>query len=819
MKQPSGKLGELYLGADFDPVGRQVLDAPVYVDSSDLVTHGVCIGMTGSGKTGLCVSLLEECALNDIPALVIDPKGDLTNLALVFPQLDAGSFRPWVNEENARRKGIEPDAYAAAEAQKWREGLAGWGITPEHLARYRERVDVTLLTPGSTAGTPVNVLSSFDAPANASDMDPELLREQIAGTVSALLGLLGVASPTSQDREHILLATLLEHRWLSGAQTTLTDLIHLIQAPPIQKLGALDLDTFYPPDDRRKFAFQLNALVASPSFQSWLDGEPLDIASLLRAPDGRPRLAVCTLSHLGDAERMFFIALLLSQFVSWMRRQPGTSNLKALLYFDEIFGYLPPHPKNPPSKHQLMTILKQGRATGTSAMLVTQNPVDLDYKALSNCGLWLLGKLQTDQDKARILDGLSGAIDEAGDTGDRNTLDRMLASLGARVFLLHNIHAGAPRLMHSRWAMSYLAGPMTRAQIRQLTQNQKSAAAGQPAAAAEEPDTLNDFLGTANADPALPDGTSLLNVPPAPPKGLSRRFAADARAGATCAASIYALADVVFRERGGGVATRTAALVIPQERLTSPDLSWRNADFIADLGPTTTQAPDNGRFRPLPAAASLETFKSLGATLVPHIVENFSIDSYTCPALGLESHLGESREDFGKRVSEVVFAEVAEREAKLRETAEKAIAREQARIDRETAELERDREMAATRRGEEMMSTLTTIGSTLLSILGARRKSSAVGKVGTAMRRVTSKRGMTKRAEMAVKESEQAIAAAQSAIEGIRQKLDADIAAVKSELEAAASSIEVVPLRPAKSNVTVREIGYLWIPVDKESQA
>lgn len=821
MRQPSGKRGELYLGAKYDAPSKSVTEDGVYVDAADLVTHGVCIGMTGSGKTGLCVALLEECALNDIPALIIDPKGDLTNLALIFPELDAASFRPWINVEAARRKDLDPDAYAAAEAEKWRKGLADWGIDSERLAAFRERVDVTLLTPGSTAGSPVNVLSSFDAPDGAAEMDAELLREQIGGSVSALLSLMGVSNPTPQDREHILLATILEQRWREGTKTTLTDLIHLIQAPPFQKMGAIEMDNFYPADDRRKLAFQLNALLASPSFQTWLTGEPLDMGKLLRTPDGRPRLAVCTLSHLSDAERMFFVSLILNQFVTWMRRQPGTPNLKAIFYFDEIYGYLPPYPKNPPSKNPLMTILKQGRATGTAAMLVTQNPVDLDYKALANCGFWMLGKLQTEQDKARILDGISGAIGESGGQADRTTLDRMLSSLGARVFLVHNIHSGGgPLLMHSRWAMSYLAGPMTREQISQIAKTtpdsiDSSANSSASASNESEPDSLEEFLGISSDSQQQAASSDELNVAPAPPKGLSRRFVAANSQGMTVyAASLYALADVVFRERGGSAISRQVALTLPVDCLETGSATWQQAVTTESLPKSSVQPPGQARFRNLPAAASsIETLKALGSSLIPHLVEHYTIELWSCPTLKFESAPGEERAAFEARVREALLAEQIAREAKLRSAADKEIARQQAKIDKERDELERDREIAATRKGEEMMSAVTSVGTALLSILGSKRKSSTVGKVGTVMRQVTTKRGMTKRAEMAVKESEQAIEAAQAAIEDIRNRLEADIAAMRSELDPTSVQIQSQPIHPAKTNITVREMGYLWSPI------
>ncbi len=809
MRKPSEQRGQLYLGAAYDSTTGRIGDQPVYLDADDLVTHGVCIGMTGSGKTGLCISLLEECALADIPVLIIDPKGDLTNLALVFPELDKQAFLPWVEEEAARRKNISLDELADAEATKWKQGLADWGIEKERLQALKNSAEVTIFTPGSSAGTPLNVLSSFDPPENAPAMDRELLRDLVAGTVSAILGLLGDSSPDSQDRRHILLSTLLERRWLAGEQTTLADLIQLIQSPPFEMLGALSLDSFFPEKDRRELAFELNALIASPSFQSWLEGEPLEVETMLRTKDGRARLSVCTISHLSDAERMFFVALLLNQFISWMRRQPGTSSLRALLYFDEIFGYLPPHPKNPPTKQQLLTLLKQGRAFGTAAMLVTQNPVDLDYKALANCGVWFLGKLQTQQDKDRILDGLEGAIHQAGGSSDHKSLDMALSALGSRVFLLNNIHAQQPLMLHSRWAMSYLAGPMTRSQIREWNSNRTPEVEASVASA-----SLQDYLEIDNQKEQT-GSDKLLNVPTAPPPGLTARFE-NAEAEAVYRADLYAVANITFRDRSSSeVLQREVMLTISPAALVNGELDWGQAD-IQEVTTGSKQRPSGScRYHPVAGViANTDELKQLGSMLIPHLVENYSIIGYVCKKLELKSKLGESESDFNKRVAAEIKIVKTEQEKKLKVKAEKKIAALQKKIDAETDELARDQARANTRRSEEMMSTVASVGSTLLSLFNSRRRSSAAGKISSAIKKFGTKRGMTQRAELEVIESRQAIAAAQREIDQLIEDLASEIVALNAQYDAIAEQIESYPIRPFKSNIDVDEFGYLWHAID-----
>ncbi len=469
------KLGVFYLGRPYDVAARKPKDGLVLYESKDLVTHAVCVGMTGSGKTGLCLALLEEAALDHIPAIIIDPKGDLGNLLLTFPDLRPADFLPWINEDDARRQGLSSEDYARQQAELWQKGLAAWGEDGARIRRLRESADLAIYTPGSNAGLPLSILKSFDAPPAQIRDDAEALREQVGVTATSLLGLLGIDADPIRSREHILISTILEGAWREGRDLDIADLIHSVQKPPVTRVGVLELEAFFPAADRFELATALNNLLASPGFAAWMEGEPLDPAALLHTPEGKPRLSIISIAHLGDAERMFFVTLLLNQVTGWMRRQSGTTSLRAILYMDEIFGFFPPV-ANPPSKQPLLTLLKQARAYGLGVVLATQNPVDLDYKGLSNAGTWFLGRLQTERDKARVLEGLEGAVTGAGQRFDRNDMDRILSGLGTRIFLMHNVHEDAPETFESRWAMSYLRGPLTREQISRLMAPRKGAA-------------------------------------------------------------------------------------------------------------------------------------------------------------------------------------------------------------------------------------------------------------------------------------------------------------------------------------------------------
>lgn len=455
-----------YLGREYDLPSKKVLaDQLVMYEARNLTTHGVIVGMTGSGKTGLSISLLEEAAIDGIPAVIIDPKGDLTNLLLQFPDYEPKRFAEWLHADDARAKGLSVDQYAKQLSERWKQGLIESGQKPERVREVTQHTDVRLYTPGSEAGLPLSILRTFAAPK--TKMALEDLTQKINATATALLGLSGISADPVQSREHVLIAQLILHAWQSGRDLDLAALIKEIQTPSIRTVGAYNLETFFPAKDRVKFASQLNNMLASPVFSTWTQGEPLDLATMMYR-NGRPQHLIFYLAHLDDNQRMFFTTLLLEEMLSWTRRQAGTTSLRALLYFDEVFGYLPPHPGNPPSKQPLLTLLKQARAFGVGVLLATQNPVDLDYKALSNAGTWFVGKLQTERDKARLLDGLESVAAEYGTLTDRGYLEKVIASLGNRIFLLHNINQGQPKLFQTRWALSFLRGPMTRDEITRI---------------------------------------------------------------------------------------------------------------------------------------------------------------------------------------------------------------------------------------------------------------------------------------------------------------------------------------------------------------
>ena len=494
------KLGVFYLGKPVDPKTKRETDTPLLYESKDLVTHAVCVGMTGSGKTGLCIGLLEEAAIDSVPAIAIDPKGDISNLLLTFPNLRPEDFRPWISEDEARTKGMSADDFASAQAELWKQGIAAFGQDGARIARLREAVEITIYTPGSDAGVPISVLKSFDAPPSEILKDSELLQDSVMANATSLLGLLNIQADPIQSREHVLLSNIFETNWKQGKNLDLPSLINQIQQPPFQKAGVMDLETFYPAKERFALAMSLNNLLASPGFKSWLAGDPLDIDALLHTSAGKPRISILSIAHLSEPERMFFVSILLNQVLSWVRTQQGTTSLRALLYMDEIFGYFPPV-ANPPSKKPLLTLLKQARAYGLGIILATQNPVDLDYKGLSNTGTWFIGRLQTERDKMRVMEGLEGAANEAHAGFDRQTMDQLLAGLGNRVFLLNNVHEDAPQLFKTRWTLSYLAGPLTRDQIRLLMRERKS----RPAVTAD---------GNAAATPRGPDASGSAPVLP-----------------------------------------------------------------------------------------------------------------------------------------------------------------------------------------------------------------------------------------------------------------------------------------------------------------
>jgi len=569
------KLGAFYLGRKVDASGKDT-DELVMYDSRDLTTHAVCVGMTGSGKTGLCLSLLEEAAIDGVPVIAIDPKGDIANLALQFPQLRGEDFLPWVDVGEAKRKGQSPEEFAAATAASWKKGLSDWQQDGERIARLQQAAEVAVYTPGSS-GRPLSVLRSFAAPDVALRNDSTALKERVSGAAGGLLGLLGIDADPLKSREHILLSTLLDAAWRGGNDLDLAALIAQIQKPPFDKVGVFDLETFYPAKERLQLAMAINNLLAAPGFSAWMQGEALDVQRLLFTDAGKPRICIVSIAHLNDAERMFVVTLLLNEVVAWMRRQSGTSSLRALLYMDEIFGYFPPSAM-PPSKLPLLTLMKQARAFGLGVVLATQNPVDLDYKGLGNAGTWFIGRLQTERDKARVVEGL---LSSAGDGLDKETIEALLANLQQRVFLMRNVHEEQTILLRTRWALSYLRGPMTLQEIAQLNQARPVDTNARPVAVSAAP--------KAASKPLLPAGVNEYFLPGATP-------------GATYVPQLIGVAKIHFIDSKAGVDEwQTRYLLASLTEAGGPD--WDNAKML-DNGKSVLQkqGSDGATFAEVPAA-------------------------------------------------------------------------------------------------------------------------------------------------------------------------------------------------------------------------
>ncbi|MBC8099574.1 MAG: ATP-binding protein, partial [Armatimonadetes bacterium] len=553
-----------YVGRRYDPQTQQLADDVVYYDSRDLTTHAVVVGMTGSGKTGLCITLLEEAVLDNIPAIIIDPKGDITNLLLTFPDLRPEDFEPWINVDDARRAGLDVPNFAVDVAQRWRDGLQSWGIVPDRVRWLQRAAQYSIYTPGSDAGLPISILASLAAPVEGWAGNEEGLREKINGITTALLALIGLSVEPVKDKEHVLIANIFEHAWKQGINLTLEDIILQVQTPPFNTLGVLPIDKYISQKVRYKLAMDLNSIIAAPSFQSWLSGQALDIQKLLYQPNGRPRVSIFYIAHLSEAERMFIITLILENMLGWMRTLSGTTSLRALLYIDEMFGYFPSYPKNPPTKDPLLRLLKQARAFGLGLILATQNPGDLDYKGLSNAGTWFIGRLQSDNDKKRVMDGLQ-SLSSADDNMSLQQVEQMIADIAPRVFLMRNVHdTQGPLLVHSRWAMNYLRGPLTRPQVQVLMASQRQQLAAQ-LASTPQPTPMGGANWTqpqAASRTLPPPPPGLPGAPPSLPQRPTAAFAAQSVTAPTNATQPQ-IAVAGFTENRPALASSTIQYFLP----------------------------------------------------------------------------------------------------------------------------------------------------------------------------------------------------------------------------------------------------------------
>jgi hypothetical protein len=799
------KLGLFYLGRDYDLDARKLLEQPVLYDSRDLVTHAVCVGMTGSGKTGLCLSLIEEAAIDGVPVIAIDPKGDIGNLLLTFPNLAPGDFRPWIDEDEARRAGATADDFAATEAQRWRDGLAAWGQDGARISRLRSAASFTIYTPGSKAGVPVSILSSFAAPRGAARDDAEALGERAGSTALSVLSLAGV-EVAPRSREHTLLSSLFAAAWREGQDLDLPSLIHQVQSPPFQKVGIVDLESFFPSKERFDLAMRLNGLLAAPGFDQWLEGEPLDPATLLYTAEGRPRVAVFSIAHLGDAERMFFVALLLNQVVAWMRAQTGTSSLRAILYMDEILGYFPPV-ANPPSKGPLLTLLKQGRAFGLGVLLATQNPVDLDYKGLANTGTWFLGRLQTERDKARMLDGLEGA---AAGTLDRATADRLLSALDKRVFLLHDVHASGPTVFQTRWTLSYLRGPLSRDQIRRLT-GDRGAPAGTRAAgpAASSVPAVPGPLAAGAAPPAGATRPALQEKPIVPP-GIEQFFVpAPAGGGAdvTYAPVVLGSARVAFSDAKAGIDESRDVLYAATISDVAVPVDWTGASRVDIPAASLLRAPAGStRQEPVPSSAlQPRNYANWEKAFGRWLAQAETLDVFRHRDLNLTSHAGESERDFRIRLNDANRASRDEAvEAVRRKYAAKQAQLEE-RLRRAEASVEREQQQAS----QAKLQTVVSMGATLLSaFLGRKAVSvSTLGRATTAARGI----GRSMKESEDIKRADESAEAVRAQIEALDAEIQAETQRIAGQFDGTAP-LERFALAPKRGQITVQFVALGWMP-------
>ncbi|WP_413933835.1 ATP-binding protein [Nitrospira sp. BLG_1] len=795
------KLGVFYMGRPYDLATKQAKPGWLLYDSKDLVTHAVCVGMTGSGKTGLCLALLEEAAIDNIPAIIIDPKGDLGNLMLTFPSLKGEDFQPWINEDDARKKGLAPAEYAQAQAELWAKGLASWQQDGARIQRLRDAADVVMYTPGSTAGLPVSILKSFSAPSADVLDDAELLRERVSTTVTSLLGLLGIEADPIQSREHILLSTILDQTWRKGQDLDLAALIQAIQAPPLSKIGVMDVDSFFPSKDRFALAMKLNNLLAAPGFQAWLEGEALDIQSMMYTPAGKPRLAIFSIAHLNDAERMFFVTLLLSQMVGWMRAQSGTTSLRALLYMDEIFGYFPPV-SNPPSKLPLMTLLKQARAFGLGVVLATQNPVDLDYKGLANTGTWFIGRLQTERDKARVLEGLEGASSSAGKKFDRGRMEQTLAGLGNRIFLMNNVHEDEPVVFETRWCLSYLRGPLTRTQIKQLmdpvrreTLNVKHEMSGVAAHSARStqssalasrpmlpPDVPQHFVPLRGSKP---DGSELVYVPML--LGSSQIRFSDSKSGIDATQDMTVLAPIA----DGPVA-------VDWDKATAADLA------IADL----EQAPAEGaQFLVLPASAGkAKSYTDWNKDFGGWLFRTQKVELYKSPSTKDVSKPGESERDFRVRLQQSGRESRDKSADALRQKYAPKIATLQDRIRR--AELQKEKQQAESRSSQ--MQAAISVGASILGAFMGRKTISAtnIGRATTAIRSA----GRVMKESKDVGAAEENVAALQQQLADLETQFKSESEALAAATDPLNEKLDTISVKPTKANIAVKLVALAWTP-------
>ncbi len=783
------KLGAFYLGKNFDSSSATLTDQFTLYESKHLTTHAVIIGMTGSGKTGLGIGLLEEALVDNIPVIAVDPKGDLSNLLLSFSNLSPAEFEPWVNPDAAAQAGKSIGDYAALQAGTWQKGLSEWGMDAPRIQKMRSSIDFTVYTPGSNAGVPVSVLKSFDAPPAAILEDSDALREKIQSTTTGLLGLLGIDADPIRSKEHIFISSILSATWLEGKNLDLGGLIEKIQNPPFEKVGVMNLESFYSAKDRFELAMSINNLLASPGFAAWMEGEPLDVKNFLWTKDGKPRCSVFSIAHLSDAERMFFVSSLLNATLSWMRQQSGTPSLRAIFYMDEIYGYFPPN-GNPPSKTPMLTLLKQARAFGLGMVLSTQNPVDLDYKGLSNTGTWFIGRLQTENDKARVLEALSSA------GGLSNTdLDKMLSSLGKRIFLMHNTNNAKPIVFQTRWTMSYLAGPVTSEQIKTLMKEKKNQKA---VALAATPITLKSVSEPVSSRPSLPPTVQQFYLP-------------SSGEGITYHPMLFASAGVRYASTKQKLDVMQSKRYLVSITDSPVPVTWDEAESIEfDANSLETTGLENANYAELASAANnAKNYDKWEKEFAKWISSSQALKLFSSSRFKAISEVGETEGDFRSRLTQIAREQRDAGADAIQIKYAPKLAKLELRLQTVTA---KQAEQASQAQQAQLSAVLNVGAGILGALFGGGRKTNVIAKVGSGMR------GASK----AYKEGQDVTRAAES-VEGVQAELQELQAELAAELEGISAidpnePLETMEIRAKTADVGVELVALVWTPYTRDDK-
>jgi len=797
------KLGSFYLGKEYDIKNNKLTDNLVMYDSRNFTTHAVCIGMTGSGKTGLCIDILEEAALDNIPAIIIDPKGDITNLLLTFPELKKENFSPWVDPDEANRKGMSIEEYAQQQAEMWKKGLSDWGQDEKRIKMLRDSTDFLIYTPGSEAGTPVSILHSFDAPSTSWEDESELIREQIQGIVSGILGLIGIEADPINSREHILLSNIFEYFWSKNQNLDIGKLILSIQNPPFRTLGVFEIDTFIPNKDRMALSMKLNSLIASPSFKNWLEGQPLDISEFMKNKDGKPRHSIFYIAHLNDSERMFFVTLLFNQIISWMRKQSGTNSLRTIIYMDEIFGYFPPV-ANPPSKKPLLTLLKQARAFGVGIILATQNPVDLDYKGLTNTGTWFIGRLQTERDKQRLLEGLDTISSSSKGSLNREEIDKLISNLGKRVFILHSVHENTPVIFQTRWAMSYLRGPLTKNEIKSLMKNKIPEVPVSSSKSIVSNEISIDKTTTSR--PTISSEIQQVFIPLTKSSNLVMQEIKNKNQSQIS----FETANLIYNPGALG-----KALIHYQDKITDlrEDLektlilrsfelmNWEKSEEIK-ISNLLTKPEENAKFGEISGNINdSKDFNELKKNFADFIFYNSNFKLYHSPLIKIYSKPRESKSDFILRITQMARERRDEEVDKIEEKYSKDLQKLKEKLERSQEVLLKKQATANSLKQEAMVSA----GESVIKIFMGRRSTTSASKA-------MNKYQKSKTVAIDIQEAQKDIETLNKEMELLENKLKIEVESIKERREKEISEIKEVLIQPKKSDIEVKIVSLAWIP-------